>query len=446
MIYTCKPEKVSIYVNIGKKTAAQIKEETGCTALINGGLFNMTTFKPVCHLKVDGNVLAKDQYKYWGFAWNDAPVIDMVQDYGNYRNYICCVALVRNGQPERLVYSNELSGYRPRTAFGVFEDGNVWLYADANTKKTPEQLQRLAISQGVKHAIMLDGGGSTQGICPKSTAKSNRIVHNYICVWEGEDEMAIKIGHASLDENRKANGGAAGDQTGSEVCVRNWYNAKWDVVLRPKNADLAEKSARACEAACANNKIGYDQYSRNTLYRYAKLVNFNISKITDECECDCSSLMHVCAIAGGANLPYGANALVTWNMANAFIETGQYEKLTDTKYLVSDLYLKRGDILVRESGHTAMALENGAKAVESSELNTSNVNTITVSLPLLKFGVESNSVKSLQILLNGFGYDCGEADGEFGTKTRDAVRKFQRAKKLTIDGEVGANTWRELLN
>ena len=142
MIYTCKPAKVSIYVNSGRKTAEQIKEETGCTALINGGLFDMSTFKPVCHLKVDGHVLAKDQYKYWGFAWNDESVIDMVQDYGKYRNYICCVALVRNGQPERLVYSNELSGYRPRTAFGVFEDGNVWLYADANTKKTPEQLQR----------------------------------------------------------------------------------------------------------------------------------------------------------------------------------------------------------------------------------------------------------------------------------------------------------------
>lgn len=222
MIYTCKPEKVSIYVNIGKKTAAQIKEETGCTALINGGLFNMSTFKPVCHLKVDGRVLAKDQYKYWGFAWNDESVIDMVQDYGKYRNYICCVALVRNGQPERLVYSNELSGYRPRTAFGVFEDGNVWLYADANTKKTPEQLQRLAISQGVKHAIMLDGGGSTQGVCPASTVKSNRIVHNFILVWAEDDnkerdrKMKIYISPSA----QPANSYSAGNTNEQVQCNR----------------------------------------------------------------------------------------------------------------------------------------------------------------------------------------------------------------------------------
>ena len=56
MIYTCNPGKVSIYINTKKKTTAQIKAETGCTALINGGLFDMSTFSPVCHLKADGKV------------------------------------------------------------------------------------------------------------------------------------------------------------------------------------------------------------------------------------------------------------------------------------------------------------------------------------------------------------------------------------------------------
>ena len=174
--------------------------------------------------------------------------------------------------------------------------------------------------------------------------------------------MAIKIGHASGDENHKAYGGKAGDQTGGEVCVRTWYKGNWDVILRPKSADLAEASSKACEAACANSKIGYDQYSRNTLYSYAKAVNFDLSKVTDECECDCSSLMHVCAIAGGAKLNYGINGLVTWNMVDAFVKSGDYEKLTEAKYLNSGDYLKRGDILVRQSGHTAMALEDGGKA------------------------------------------------------------------------------------
>ena len=265
--------------------------------------------------------------------------------------------------------------------------------------------------------------------------------------------MAIKIGHASLDENRGIHGGAAGDQTGGEVYTRTWYNANWDVVLRPKNADLAEASARACEAACTNNKIGYDQYSRNTLYRYAKLVNFDLSKVTDECECDCSSLMHVCAIAGGANLTYGVNGLVTWNMVDAFAKSGDYEKLTDNKYLVSGNYLKRGDILVRQSGHTAMALENGElsgaekapAAAETPKVEAQIVTTMLTPLPLLKKGAKGGAVWAMQTLLTDRGFNTMGVDGDFGNNTFVAVKLFQKKNGLYADGECGAATWEKLI-
>ena len=173
--------------------------------------------------------------------------------------------------------------------------------------------------------------------------------------------MAIKIGHAVCNELNKANGGKQGDQTKKEVRIDKWYNGGWQYVLRPKNSALAEMSARACEAACNNNNIGYDQNLRNTLYTYAVAVDFNLSKIKVPCSCDCSSLMHVCAIAGGANLSYGANGLTTRTMVKAFAASGDYEDevLTDKKYLTSDKYLKRGDILVKEGSHTIMVLENG---------------------------------------------------------------------------------------
>lgn len=173
--------------------------------------------------------------------------------------------------------------------------------------------------------------------------------------------MAIKIGHATIDENGRAIGGKAGDNTKKEVCIRDWYKGNWIAVMRPRTAALAEKSAIACEQACANDKIGYDQGQRNTLYALAKAVNYDLSRVTTACECDCSSLMHVCAIAGGANLAYGSNGFVTSTMAAILVNTGDYEKLTANKYLTSDAYLKRGDILIK-SGHTVMVLENGAKA------------------------------------------------------------------------------------
>jgi hypothetical protein len=175
--------------------------------------------------------------------------------------------------------------------------------------------------------------------------------------------MSVRIGHASIDENGKASGGSAGDQNGREVCTRDWYNKPWDVLLRPVNQSLAEKSAVACEQACANSKIGYDQGQRNSLYIEAIKVNYNLANIKTACECDCSSLMCVCAIAGGvsASLLYkGGNMQTTRSMRNAFKATGLYEVITDSKYLTSDQYLKRGDILVKEGSHTVMVLSNGS--------------------------------------------------------------------------------------
>lgn len=173
----------------------------------------------------------------------------------------------------------------------------------------------------------------------------------------------IKIGHASSDEERKAHGGKAGDQTGGEVCIRSWYSSPWDAVLRFKDAAKAEKAAKAMEAACANNNIGYDQYARNTLNDKAKAVGYDLAAITEPCETDCSALVSVCAQAAGINIPYiSGNAPYTGIMETQFASTGEFEVLKDAKYLTSDALLLRGDILLRTSGHTAMALENGAEA------------------------------------------------------------------------------------
>lgn len=111
--------------------------------------------------------------------------------------------------------------------------------------------------------------------------------------------MPILIGHASIDENGKISSGTAGDQTAKEVCTRTWYSKPWDFVLRCKDSVKAEKMAVACEQGCSNNRIGYDQGQRNTLYTQAKAVNFDLSKITTLCECDCSSFMTVCALEIG---------------------------------------------------------------------------------------------------------------------------------------------------
>lgn len=52
-----------------------------------------------------------------------------------------------------------------------------------------------------------------------------------------------------------------------------------------------------------------------------------------------------------------------------------------------------------------------------------------------------DDVRELQTKLNQLGYNCGAADGYFGNNTDSAVRRFQSAKGLDVDGIVGPNTW-----
>lgn len=183
--------------------------------------------------------------------------------------------------------------------------------------------------------------------------------------------MAVKIGHASIDENGKGRGGAAGDQTGKEVCIRNWYDKNWVSVLRPKNEKEAEKMAKAMEQACANVHIGYDKTQRTTCFVEAKKVGFDLSKIKTNCETDCSALVAVCANAAG--IPVSKD-IYTGNEDSALVGTKKFKKLTDKKYLTSDKYLKRGDVL-RSNGHTAIVLSNGSKAINATAGNKNKTNS-----------------------------------------------------------------------
>ena len=171
----------------------------------------------------------------------------------------------------------------------------------------------------------------------------------------------IKIGHASISEKGTAYGNA-GDSTGKEVCINENFSISDlspHIVLRPKTASLAEKSAKACEAGCNNDNIGYSQSGRNTLYELAKNNGYDLSKV-GSCNTDCSAFLTVCAIAGGSKIAYGSNAPTTSNMRTRFKQSGDYTVLTDSKHLTQTDYLKRGDILVHEGSHTVMVLENGS--------------------------------------------------------------------------------------
>lgn len=62
----------------------------------------------------------------------------------------------------------------------------------------------------------------------------------------------------------------------------------------------------------------------------------------------------------------------------------------------------------------------------------------------LREGDRGESVKKVQQKLADYGYYSGGIDGIFGPKTSAAVKAFQKAKGLSVDGVVGTQTLKAL--
>ncbi len=96
---------------------------------------------------------------------------------------------------------------------------------------------------------------------------------------------------------------------------------------------------------------------------------------------------------------------------------------------------------------TATYIIGAGRPNYEEEIITENKEDDEVKLDTLSKGSKGHNVKALQILLIGYGHSCGKpgADGDFGANTDKAVRSYQKANKLEVDGIVGKNTWNKLL-
>ena len=172
------------------------------------------------------------------------------------------------------------------------------------------------------------------------------------------------ISNSGSDENSTYSGGQAGDQTGREWRMRDWYSRPWTCVLRYPDQKVALKIAQLAIDAALNDHIGYDQSQNRTYLSQLKNVGWEPSKITVNCEADCSA--GVCANVTAAGHLLGIKALqnhtgtYTGNMRSALTKAG-FQLLTDSKYLISGDYLLPGDILLNDGHHTATNVTVGKK-------------------------------------------------------------------------------------
>ncbi|PLT35526.1 L,D-transpeptidase family protein [Bacillus sp. V5-8f] len=93
-------------------------------------------------------------------------------------------------------------------------------------------------------------------------------------------------------------------------------------------------------------------------------------------------------------------------------------------------------VIITTSGKTfdAIATAKGYKVKKS------NITIPVYSSAVLKKGSRGAEVKELQRTLTNLGYSTNGIDGVFGSGTDSAVRKFQKAKGLKVDGVVGPAT------
>lgn len=172
------------------------------------------------------------------------------------------------------------------------------------------------------------------------------------------------ISNSGHDENGKISGGRAGDQTGTEWQVQAWYNRPWTHVIRFEPR-IARMIASLAEEAAANDRIGYDQIQRTTFWDQLKVSGYHPAWIRTACEADCSA--GVLSIVKAVGYLLGDDELkavdqngYTGNMREILTAAGAVAS-SDPKYLTSDNYLARGDILLNEGHHTAINLSTGSE-------------------------------------------------------------------------------------
>lgn len=260
-----------------------------------------------------------------------------------------------------------------------------------------------------------------------------------------------------------------------------------DVVLK-KFEIPANTGESVCVSRAARGQKFYDSYAKGAndmtvRQRIEKAISWMEDTANDDShgycqdhrwgtdgDYDCSSA--VITAWENAGVPVKTKgATYTGNMLGVFTANG-FEVVTHEVDLNSGSGLKRGDVLLNTTHHTAMYCGDGNEVEASiNEKGTAHggqpgdqtgkeflirsyrnypwthvlrytggETTQDTKRNYLMKGDTGAAVKTMQIMLIDLGYSCGSsgADGIFGADTKKALKKFQKANGLEVDGKYGS--------
>ena len=262
------------------------------------------------------------------------------------------------------------------------------------------------------------------------------------------------ISNSGSDENGATHGGKAGDQNGKEWRLRSWYSRPWTSVLRWPDINVGTLLAQLGIDAALNDKIGYDQYQRDTFWKEVRKVGYLPKNVAVACEEDCT--------AGVNGLVHCAGYLLGIEALKAIPETGirsgnmraTYKKagfkvLTDSKYLNGTAYLLPGDILLYDNHHAATNVTAGKHTDYTYRDVIDDLPAYQGGKKIegLRRGDMGDDVRAMQRALLLWNPECLPkygADGDFGGETEDALKAFQRSADLPETGVYDAATKKAL--
>ena len=217
------------------------------------------------------------------------------------------------------------------------------------------------------------------------------------------------IVHASGNEFGKATGGQPGDQTGREICKTSYFNygnSGWDCVLRyvAKDTNVPAKDDEPYEDAVENEDF-YIVQKGDTL----------------------------------------------WGIAERFLGDGTlYKLIQQINGMGNSTMVYPGMmLLLHPAGLEPETGGGSSKPAEPAppEEHIGGNGAYQIALQVIRKGDTGAFVRQVQRLLIAIGYKMPKygADGDFGDETESAVKKFQKANKLDVNGTVDKQTMAKLL-
>ena len=223
---------------------------------------------------------------------------------------------------------------------------------------------------------------------------------------------------------------------------------------------------RECTPSVRRQYAGYNPSHKSAIYKACPVLSGRQSacegcKWQGKLAFDCRGFTYWCLLQVGITIK-GGGATSQYNTAANWVQRGEIREMPD---VVCCVFQRRNGRMqhtgLHIGGGKVIHCSNGVQWGDTSDKAWTHyaipaglyaAEEIAAALPvfaagegqavfLLRLGSRGSDVIRLQTALNALGYDCGAADGIFGVKTEAAVRRFQRAQQLAVDGVAGRMTW-----